>query len=54
MAALASIAPHRTDERNSTTQANTMTSNSLKAQGKGVMHPVLTGSSLPELLGRCR
>ena len=38
--------PHRTDERNSTTQANTMISNSLKAQGKGVLHPMLTEVSL--------
>ena len=38
--------PHRTDESNSTTKDNTMTSNSLKAQGKGVMHPVLTEVSL--------
>jgi hypothetical protein len=38
--------PHRTDENNSTTKDNTMTSNSLKAQGKSVMRPVLTEVSL--------
>jgi hypothetical protein len=36
----------RTDASNSTTKDNTMTSNSLKAQGMNVMHRVLTGSSL--------
>ena len=45
--------PHRTDERNSTTQDNAVNSNSPKAQGKGVMHPVLTEVSL-QLLGLTR
>jgi hypothetical protein len=43
---LASVETHRTDEGNSYTMDNTMISNSLKAQGKGVMHPVLTEVSL--------
>ena len=37
---------HRTDEGNTNKMDNTMISNSLKAQGKGVMHPALTEVSL--------
>jgi hypothetical protein len=37
---------HRTDKSNSNKTDNTMISNSLKAQGKGIMHPVLTEVSL--------
>ena len=43
---LASVATHRTDAGNSSKMDNTMNSNSLKAQGKGLMHPVLTEVSL--------
>ena len=38
--------PHRTDESNRKTNDDTMTSNSLKAQGKSVMRSVLTEVSL--------
>ena len=37
---------HRFDESNSNTIDNKIISNSLKAQGKSVMHPVLTEVSL--------
>jgi hypothetical protein len=43
---LASVEAHRTDKSNSNKRANKVNSNSLKAQGKGVMHPVLTEVSL--------
>ena len=37
---------HRTDKSNSNTTENTLIRNSLEAQGKGIMHPVLTVVSL--------
>jgi hypothetical protein len=43
---LASVATHRIDKSNSNKMVNMVKSNSLKAQGKGVMHPVLTEVSL--------
>jgi len=43
---LASVETHRADQSNSNKMDNTMISNSLKAQGKGLMHPVLTEVSL--------
>jgi hypothetical protein len=43
---LASVATHRINARNSNKTDNTMTSNSLTAQGKALMHPVLTEVSL--------
>ena len=43
---LASVATHRIDAGNSNKMDNTMISNSLTAQGKDIMHPVLTEVSL--------